>query len=124
MTAPHFAPVDDDTADLLGLIADDPRVADDYALFLRACEDAAGMNMAGLVYVNTVRALLTDAWDCLVIEPRRLSAFWNKATGRGKPMLKLTEDEARELGVEWWQICKGSGSGNDGRPQPVRRWVG
>jgi len=112
MSAPHFAPVDDDTADLLGLIADDPRVADDYALFLDACKTAALHD--GLVRVNEVRELLTDRWGCLVIEPRRLSAFWAKSTGRGKPMVKTGD----------WAVCKGSGSGNDGRPQPVRRWVG
>lgn len=111
MSAPHFEPVGDDTQDLLSLIADDPRVERDYEWFLNACRVAAIPD--GLVYVNEVRRLLTNHHGQLDIEPRRLSAFWNKATGRGKPMVKTGD----------WQICAGSGSGNDGRPQPVRRWV-
>lgn len=112
MSAPTFAAVDDDTQDLLSLIADDPRLADDYDRFLSACRFVAEGN-CGLVYVNAVRAILTNRHG-LTIEPRRLSAFWNKATGAGRPMLKTGD----------WEVCEGSDSRNDGRPQPVRRWVG
>ena len=114
MTAPQFASPDDDTLDLLSLIADDPRVEADYRRFLDACQRAARWN-DGLVHVNTVRSLLTNPHNGdLTIEPRRLSAFWNKATGDGRPMRRTGE----------WEICSGSSSGNDGRPQPVRRWHG
>lgn len=113
MSTPQFAPVDGDTQDLLSLIADDPRVEADYKRFLEACETVADWE-GGLVYVNAVRDYLTNPNGALVIHPQRLSAFWNKATGKGKPMVKTGD----------WQICQGSGSGNDGRPQPVRRWVG
>ena len=112
MSAPQFASVDDETADLLGLIADDPRVEADYERFLNACRACADL-CSGLVYVNKVRDLLTDDWGDLIIRPQRLSAFWSKA-GREMRFVKTGE----------WQVCKGSGSGNDGRPQPVRRWVG
>ena len=111
MTAPHFAPIADDTADLLSLIADvtAPVARDVPALFLAACERDAAAH-GGLVSVNRVRMLLADEQ----IPPRRYSALWSAFTGRGKPMQKSTE----------WETCSGSESGNDGRPFVVRRWVG
>ena len=113
MSGPTWSPVDEQTQDLLSLVADDPRVEADYRKFLDACRACAAAT-GDFVYVNDVRAQLTDHNGNLTIEPRRLSAFWNKATGKGRPMVKTGD----------WQVCQGSGSGNDGRPQPVRRWVG
>jgi hypothetical protein len=111
MTAPHFAPVDEPTADLLTLVADVERATgrDVPALFLAACQRDAREH-GGLVSVNRVRALL-DGED---IPPRRYSALWSHYTGRGKPMVKTGE----------WEMCEGSTSGNDGRPFAIRRWVG
>ena len=110
MTYPS-APVDHGTASLLDLIAEDPRVDHDYRHFLNVCEEVALGHDA--VYVNEVRRLLTDSNGDLTIRPQRLSAFWRKAELDGH--LARTGE---------WDICQGSNSGNNGRPQPVRRWVG
>lgn len=109
MTAPRWEPTD--AADLLTLVADADRSTgrDVPALFLAACEADAKAH-GGLVSVNRVRAALTDT----DIPPRRYSALWAHYTGRGKPMVKTGE----------WEVCAGSSSGNDGRPFPLRRWVG
>lgn len=110
MTA-HFAPVDEPTADLLSLVADveSPIGRDVPALFLAACRRDA-LAHSGYVSVNRVRALLAGE----DIPPRRYSSLWSAFTGRGKPMRKSGE----------WETCQGSGSGNDGRPFALRRWVG
>lgn len=117
MSAPRWAPVDDETADLLALVADTERVvgADVPALFLAACEADAQAH-DGLVSVNRVRARLADA----DIPPRRYSSLWSRFTGTDKPMRKMTPAD----GAQVWEICEGSRSGNDGRPFPLRRWVG
>lgn len=111
MSAPNFEPVDSDTADLLSLVADTeaPVGRDAVTAFLEACKQDAAAH-AGLVSVNRVRALLKDEQ----IPPRRLSAMWSAFTGKGKPMRKTSA----------WEPCKGSSSGNDGRPFMLRRWVG
>jgi len=111
MSAPQFAPIDDETADLLSLVADltSPVGADVPTLFLDACRRDA-MAHDGEVSVNRVRALLVDA----DIQPRRYSSLWAAFTGRGKPMVK----------TGGWETCSGSSSHNDGRPFPIRRWVG
>lgn len=103
--------IDQGTADLLDLIADaeSPVGSDAPAAFLAACQADAEAH-DGLVSVSRVRALLVDA----DIPPRRLSSFWGHYTGRGKPMQRTGD----------WEPCTGSASGNDGRPFPVRRWVG
>lgn len=112
MSAPQWAPVDDDTADLLSVLADPHPIAgaDATAAFLVACERDADAH-DGLVSVNRVRALMAEA----DIPPRRYSAMWSHFTGEGKPMVKAPGK---------WEICEGSPSGNNGRPFPLRRWVG
>lgn len=119
MSAPAWESVDEQTANLLDLLADDgsvsPSKEEVRERFLDACcIDAA--NHGGLVSVNRVRALLADA----DIEPHRYSALWSHFTGRGKPMEKARLAD----GSIMWQTCHGSKSGNDGRPFPLRRWVG
>lgn len=111
MSAPHWSPIDDDTADLLTLVADVDRPigADVPELFLAACRRDA-MAHDGLVSVNRVRALLVGE----DIPPRRYSALWAHYTGPGKPMVK----------ADAWETCAGSTSGNDGRPFRLRRWIG
>lgn len=112
MSAPSFAPVDDETYDLLALVADVTRPVgrDVPDLFLAACErDAAAHD--GRVSVNRVRALLADE----DIPPRRYSSLWSHYTGPGRPMVKVAGE---------WETCAGSSSHNDGRPFAVRRWVG
>jgi hypothetical protein len=117
MTSLRWLPVDDDTADLLALVADEHRIpgADVPALFLAACKRDADAH-GGLVSVNRVRALLADA----DIPPRRYSALWAHFTGIGKPMVKAIRPDLEPV----WETCKGSTSGNDGRPFQLRRWVG
>lgn len=118
MSALRWESVDDSTADLLALVADERAVVgrDVPDLFLAACEaDAAAHD--GLVSVNRVRARLSDAQ----IPPRRYSALWSHYTGRDKPMVKATTGDGT---VPLWEVCKGSPSGNDGRPFQMRRWVG
>lgn len=111
MSAPQFAPVDDETCDLLSLVADvEASVGRDApAMFLDACRRDAMAN-DGLVSVNRVRSLMTGAG----IEPHRYSSFWSAFTGKNKPMVK----------ADGWEVCDGSTSGNDGRPFRLRRWVG
>lgn len=111
MSAPQFLPVPDETADLLTLVADTERATgrDSVAAFLAACEGDA-RDHDGLVSVNRVRLRLADKG----LDPRRYSAMWSHFTGRGKPMVKTDQ----------WEVCRGSASGNDGRPYPIRRWVG
>lgn len=98
---------------LLRLVADvdRPTGRDAPALFLAACE-ADARSHGGCVSVNRVRALLELVGAD--IPPRRYSAMWAVYTGDGRPMLKLPE----------WEVCSGSRSGNDGRPMPLRKWVG
>lgn len=117
MTALRWESVDDDTADLLSVLADPQPIvgADVPDLFLDACKRDA-MAHDGLVSVNRVRKLLEDA----DIPARRYSALWSHFTGRDKPMVKAHHED----GSPMWEICEGSTSGNDGRPYPMRRWLG
>lgn len=110
-TQPTWSPVDEPTADLLTVLADPHPVigADVPALFLAACRRDA-MAHDGLVSVNRVRELLAGE----DIEHHRYSALWSHFTGRGRPMVKTSE----------WEVCAGSASGNNGRPYPLRRWIG
>jgi hypothetical protein len=114
VSAPVFAPVDEPTADLLLLVAGTttPLGGERYEAFLAACEADAAAH-GGLVSVNRVRAAMSVDGR-LQLEPRAFSAMWSTATGRGKPMVKTGQ----------WETCAGSSSRNDGRPYPVRRWVG
>lgn len=116
-SGPAWAPVDDTTHDLLSLVADPHPIvgADVQALFLDSCRRDAEAH-GGLVSVNRVRVLL-NASD---IPARRYSALWGHHTGRGRAMVKAR----RPNGDYLWETCEGSTSGNNGRPFPLRRWVG
>lgn len=105
------AAIDADTAATLSLVADPdaPVGRDAVAVFLAACEADADRHN-GMVSVSRVRALLADA----DIPPKRLSAFWSHFTGPGRPMRRTGR----------WEVCEGSPSRNNGKPYPVRRWVG
>ena len=117
MSGPTFAPVDDDTADLLALIANPghPVGRDAVAAFLAACEaDAAAHD--GLVSVNRVSAALPDD----ITSTERYSSLWSHYTGKGKPMRKATTNDTPIP----WEERKGSRSGNDGKPVRLRVWQG
>jgi hypothetical protein len=109
-TQPTWSASDDETNDLLTLVADatSPIGRDAPDLFLAACRRDA-MAHDGLVSVNRVRVLMAEA----DVEPHRYSSFWSAFTGRGKPMVK----------ADAWEPCEGSASGNDGRPYRLRRWI-
>lgn len=108
-TQPQWSPMDDDTADLLTLVADaytEPgRAACD--VFLDACRRDALAN-DGLVSVNRVRLLVAGQ-----IEHHRFSGMWSRFTGPGRPMVR-----------DGWETCEGSTTGNNGKPYPRRRWIG
>lgn len=112
---PAWSPVDDDTADLLTLVADveRPTGRDVVAAFLAACEADAKAH-GGIVSVNRVSAALPED----VTSTERYSSLWSHFTGKGKPMRKATTKDAQPP----WEIRKGSRSGNDGKPVRLRVW--
>ena len=110
--APTFARVDDDTADLLGLIAEDPRKDDEYALFLRACWQDA-MAHGHYVSVQRVRRRMSNEHG-LIVHPRTYSAFWSRACAKGGPMVTTVE----------WDLNDDKRGKNSGKPQRLRKWVG
>jgi hypothetical protein len=114
---PEWSPLDDETADLLSLVADPERVVgrDAVAAFLAACKDDARTH-GGEVSVNRVSAALGDAG----IEHHRYSSFWSEFTGPGRLMRKA-ESQKGEL---VWEAREGSTSGNNGKPMRLRRWIG
>jgi hypothetical protein len=111
VTGPRWAPVDDDTSDLLDLLANDERKADDYDRFILACR--ADWEQHGHVSVQCVRHSLSNRYG-LVIEPRTYSSFWRRASGKDGP-LQVTGE---------WETCTDTRGRNAGRPQMLRRWVG
>lgn len=106
----RFAPPYDDQ-DLFDRVAVawQPSGDDVHANFLSACEADAKAH-AGVVSVNRVRAML----ETVGIPPRRFSAMWSHYTGEGRPMRRLPR----------WEECRGSASRNNGKPYPIRKWVG
>lgn len=98
-------------ADLLSRVASAwyPSGQDVHANFLAACE-ADARDHFGLVSVNRVRELLAP----MEIEHHQFSALWSHHTGDGRPMRRTGRLE----------FCSGSTSRNNGKPYPVRRWVG
>lgn len=81
-----YVSVDDDTADLLALVADThtPLGADRYAVFLAACRQDARLHN-GIVSPNRVRDALSVNGD-LPIAPRTYSALWSAACSKNGPM--------------------------------------
>ena len=106
MTAPHFAPVDDDTADLLSLVAEDAG----YAEFLRICKHVADNN-DGIVSVQKVRDLVRS--QGIEFLPRTYSAYWSRSCRKGGPMVTTMQ----------WDVCTDRAGKNSGKPQRLRRWV-
>lgn len=77
--------------------------------FLAACEADAKAH-GGVVSVNRVRSML----QTLSIPPRRFSALWSHYTGTGRPMRRTGR----------WEPCQGGTNRNEGKPYPLRKWVG
>lgn len=112
MSTPSWQPVDDETADLLSLIADDPRKDADYALFLRVCWQDAKAH-GDYVSVQRVRRRMSNEHG-LIVHPRTYSAFWSKACAKAGPMVTTTE----------WDLNDDKRARNGGKPQRLRKWVG
>lgn len=79
MSAPQWAPVDDDTADLLTLVADAGHVSADYewSVFEDAVKTVAHAH-GGKVDQNDVRPLIRGK-----VAPKRIGAFWRRACCEG-----------------------------------------
>lgn len=106
---PQWSSVDDDTADLLSLVANDqmhPRPAEEWEEFVRAVEFVGRAN-DGLVPPNALRPLLRN-----VIAPKRIGAFTNRAKAEG-----LIVDTGE------WQVSDDHEGRNAGRPARVYRLV-
>lgn len=119
---PLFAAVDDETFDLLHVVADvtDPLPvrASDVEAFLGACE-ADATTHGGVVSVNRVRARLAAA--DVTIPAKRYASFWSHFTGGpAQPMRVATTRDVPEP----WEVCQGATSRNDGRPYRLRIWTG
>lgn len=110
MTAqPQWSPVDDDTADLLTLVADGPADVDtdvEWCFYVGMLDKARTVD--GLIFPNTLRPLLRGN-----VAPRRISAFANRALSLG----------AVEYTGEW-QVSDDRQGRNGGKPARVMRWLG
>lgn len=78
MTAPQWSPVDDDTADLLTLVADTDHfsIGLEWGIFVTALMVAAGSD--GMVRPNDMRPMLAGR-----VAPRRVGSFYRKACLEG-----------------------------------------
>lgn len=109
MTAPTWSPVDDDTADLLTVLADDGRrcVEREWDTFVAALRDCATEGH-GFIEPNRLRPRLRDQ-----IKPQRIGAFVTRAKAEGL--------------IAWeggWQVSDDHEGRNSGRPARVYRWTG
>ncbi len=94
---------DEETHDLLTLLAMDERHERDYDRFLAACRADADAH-AGQVSVNRVRSLLSNQYG-LDVEPRRYSSYWQRAT---KAAVLVNTGE--------WETCTDTRGRNVGKP--------
>lgn len=78
------SPITGETAATVELVGNDWRADEDWRRFKDACREAARRSLAGNhVDPNEVRAILTDSAGRLRVNPRRLSAFYHRAAGKG-----------------------------------------
>jgi hypothetical protein len=108
MTAqPHWSPVDDETNDLLTLVADTehPSVDFEWLVYTRALAEAA--DPFGVIDPNRLRPLIRDH-----IAPRRIGAFTNKA---------LAERLVEYTGE--WVVSDDHAGRNGGKPCRVMRLI-
>lgn len=75
------APIEGETIATVDAVARGSVIDDDWLAFVAACESVAEAH-DGAVDPNNVRLYLTDWWGDLIIRPRRLSAFYNRAAGK------------------------------------------
>lgn len=112
MTAPQWSPVDDETADLLTLVADDgsaiPSKAEEWDKFINSLRLASTVYRDSKIYPNELRALTRGN-----IAPRRIGAFTTRALRAG--LVEYTGE---------WQVSDDTEGRNSGKPARVMRWVG
>ena len=109
MTAPAWSPVDDSTADLLSLVANDPHPSVDFEwrAFVGVLSATASLHDNRLD-PNDYREQLRG-----VVAPKRIAAFHNRAIA--EHLIENTDD---------WTISTDREGRNAGRPVRVRRWIG
>lgn len=105
MTTPHWAPVDDETADLLTLVADEghPSADFEWALFTEAIVHSSLFD--GIVSQNRIRPLIAGK-----IAPRRVGAFYSRACREG--LIRATGD---------YELSTDTAGRNSGKPCRVYR---
>lgn len=109
MSAPTWSPIDDDTASLLDLVANDevtPRPQEEWEFFVRAVR-FAGTADDGVVNPNTLRSLIRGH-----VAPKRIGAFTSRAKAEG-----LIVDTGE------WVVSDDHEGRNAGRPCRVYRLV-
>ncbi len=104
MTLP-FAPVDDYTADLLSLVADERHPSTDYEwqLFKECLVTASRFD--GMVRPNDMRPMLAGR-----VAPRRIGSFYRKACLEG--LIRATDE---------WQTSNDAHGRNVGKPARIYR---
>ena len=109
MSTPAWSSVDDDTADILTLVAtpspenEAARAAEEWAEFARCLRFAA--DERGLIAPNALRRLVRGN-----VKPCRVGAFTNRALSQG--LVAYTGD---------WQISDDTEGRNGGKPARVMR---
>lgn len=108
-TAPQWSPVDDETADLLALVADEGHPSADYEwdVFCAAPYEVAYYSDC-IISPNRLRPKLRGH-----VAPRRIGAFTYRALPQG--LVEYTGD---------WEISNDTEGRNSGKPARVMRWVG
>lgn len=110
MTAPAWSATDEQTGNLLDLLADDGSVApsaeDEWREFVGCLRHCAKYN-GGTIYPNDLRPLVRGQ-----VKPSRIGAFTRRAILEG-----LVEYTGQ------WQVSDDTESGNAGKPCRELRWV-
>lgn len=114
MSAPVWESVDDDTASLLDLLADDGTVSADYEwdvyveALRRLGEREDAWPVPGTIDPNDLRAAIAGR-----IKPQRVGAFTHRALSQG-----LVEYTGQ------WVVSTDTKGRNRGKPMRELRWIG
>lgn len=102
-------PMGAERQEIVDSVAHDWRSDDDWKRFVAACVEVTTDD--GLIDPNEVRRVLTNEHG-LTIAPRRLSAFWSRASSATTNMLE---------NAGWTENTDHAG-GNAGKPIRLRKW--
>lgn len=108
MSGPKWAPVDEETSDLLSLVATGPLApptADEEWVDFQRCLRTVAAENGGLVLPNALRPLVRGH-----IAPRRIGAFTNRALAQG--LVEYTGD---------WETSNDLEGRNAGKPARIMR---